>query len=138
MWVVILECGGKKNMKLCIPTLGENGLDNHIGEHFGRVPTYTIVDLDTNEVKVIPNTSHHMSGQGYPPEIMAKEGVNIMICRGLGRRAITMFEEMGIDVYIGASGTVRDAVAAFKQGTLQKANEGDACGQHAFRDRHHH
>jgi predicted Fe-Mo cluster-binding NifX family protein len=125
-------------MKICIPTIGENGLDNTVGEHFGRVPTYTIVDVETNEVKVIPNTSHHMGGHGYPPEIMQKEGVKIMVCRGLGRRAINMFEEMGIDVYIGASGTVRDAVAAFKQGNLQKASEGDACSKHAFRDRHHH
>ena len=124
-------------MKICIPTMGENGLDDAVGEHFGRVPTYTIVDLDTDEVKVIPNTSDHMGGRGYPPEIMAKEGVNVMVCRGLGRRAIMMFEELNIDVYIGASGTVRDAVEAFKQGTLQKASEGDACGQHAFRDQHH-
>ena len=86
---------------------------------------------------MIPNTSEHGGGQGYPPEIMVKEGVNVMVCRGLGRRAIAMFEEMGIDVYIGASGTVKDAVEAFKQGTLQKASEGNACEQHAFRDRHH-
>ena len=125
-------------MKICIPTMGENGLNNLVGEHFGRVPTYTIVDLDTDNVKVIPNTSHHMGGQVDPPEIMAREGVNVMICQGLGRRAITMFEEFGIEVYIGASGTVRDAVTAFKQGRLQKANVNDACGQHAFRDQHHH
>ena len=125
-------------MKICIPTLGENGLDNLVGEHFGRVPTYTIVDIDTNEVKVIPNTSEHMGGQGQPPEIMAREGVSVMVCRGLGRRAIVMFEELGIDVYIGASGTVRDAITAFKQGNLQKAGMNDACGQHTFRDQHHH
>jgi len=69
---------------------------------------------------------------------MAKEGVDIMVCRGLGRRAISMFKEMGIEVYIGASGTVRDTIDAFKQETLQKASEGDACAQHAFRDRHHY
>jgi predicted Fe-Mo cluster-binding NifX family protein len=125
-------------MKLCVPTIGENGLDNQIGEHFGRVPTYTIVDIDTNEVKVVENTSEHMGGQGHPPEIMAREGVNIMICRGLGRRAIMMFEELGIDVYIGASGTVRDAIELFKQGKLQKASESDGCGKHAFRDHHRH
>ena len=123
-------------MKICIPTMGENGLDNLVGEHFGRVPTYTIVDLDTDEVKVIPNISHHMGGQGDPPEIMAREKVNIMVCQGLGRRAISMFEGFGIEVYIGASGTVREAVAAFKQGKLQKASINDACGEHTFRDRH--
>ena len=125
-------------MKICIPTVGNNGLDDTIGEHFGRVPTYTIINLDNDEVKVIPNTSQHTGGIGYPPEIMAKEGVNVMVCRGLGRRAISMFEEFGIDVYIGANGTVKDAIEDFKQGRLQKASESDSCGRHAFRDQHHH
>ena len=74
-------------MKICIPTEGERGLDESIGEHFGRVPTYTIFDTETKNVKVVPNVSHHMGGQGNPPEIMAREGVDIMVCRGLGRRA---------------------------------------------------
>lgn len=125
-------------MKVCIPTMGEKGLDNLVGEHFGRVPTYTIVDLETQDVKVIPNTSEHMGGEGYPPTIMANEGVDAMLCRGLGRRAISMFDELGIEVYIGATGTVKDTIDAFKQGRLQKAGASDACGQHAFRDRHHH
>jgi len=125
-------------MKICVPTIGDNGLDNQVGEHFGRTPTYTIVDLNTNEVKVIQNTSEHMGGQGYPPEILAEEGVNIMACRGLGRRAILMFEEFGIEVYIGASGTVKDTIEAFKQDRLQKADINNACGQHAFRDEHKH
>ena len=125
-------------MKICIPTMGNNGLDDFVGEHFGRVPTYTIVDLETNEVKVVQNTSEHMGGIGYPPEIMIREGVKVLVCRGLGRRAINMFDETGIDVYIGASGTVKDAVSAFKQKRLQKAGLGDACGQHVFRNQHHH
>ena len=124
-------------MKICIQTMGKRGLDDSVGEHFGRVPTYTIVDLEADEVKVVPNVSHHIGGQGDPPEIMAREGVNVMVCQGLGRRAISMFEGFGINVYIGAIGTVRDAVAAFKQDRLQKATVDDACGKHAFRDRHH-
>ena len=125
-------------MKVCIPTYGEKGLDDQVGDHFGRVPTYTIVDLETNEIKIVPNTSRHMDGQGNPPEIMAKEGVHVLICRGLGRRAIAMFEDLRIDVYIGAHGTVKDAIDAYKSGNLQKAGADDACGMHAFRDQHHH
>ncbi len=124
-------------MKICIPTMGDKGLDDYVGEHFGRVPTYTIVDIDKNDVKVVNNTSHHMGGQGYPPEIMKKEGVDILVCQGLGRRAITMFEESGIDVYIGATGKVKDAISAFKDGSLQKASIDNSCSRHAFHDQHH-
>lgn len=120
-------------MKVCIPTNSERGLDDTVGEHFGRVPTYTIVDLESEDVKVIPNTSNHMGGTKNPPEVLVEHGVNVMICQGLGRRAITMFNDFGIDVYIGASGTVKDAIDAYKNGQLRKASEMDACGQHAFR-----
>lgn len=125
-------------MKVGIPTNGEKGLQETVGEHFGRVPTYTIVDLEKNEVKVVPNASHHMGGRGYPPELLAKEGVSIMLCRGLGRRAISMFSDFGIEVYIGATGKVKDAIDSFKKGTLTKASEDDACKQHAFRDQGKH
>lgn len=125
-------------MKVCIPTNGNKGLNETVGEHFGRVPTYTVIDLDKEEVKVVPNESHHKGGRGYPPELLAKEGVRTMICSSLGRRAINMFCDFGIDVYVGANGTVKDAIDAYKKGALTKANEDDACEQHAFRGQGKH
>jgi predicted Fe-Mo cluster-binding NifX family protein len=121
-------------MKLCVPTMGKRGLDEQVGEHFGRVPTYTIVDTETNEVEVMDNISEHMGGRGYPPQII--------LCSNLGRRAIAMFEDLGIMVYVGAYGTVRDAVQMWKEGQLQAATDENACRQHAFRREghgdHHH
>lgn len=129
-------------MRLCIPTMGIKGLDELVGEHFGRVPTYTMVNPDTNEVNVIENTSEHMGGSGYPASLIAQKGIEVMICSGLGKRAIMMFEENGIMVYMGAHGTVRDAIKMWKDGGLQVATDENACEQHAFRkedhDHHHH
>ena len=85
-------------MKVCIPTMGDKGNNEYVGEHFGRVPTYTLVDTKTNEVTVFNNTSEHAGGSGYPPEIIAQTGAEVMLCGGLGRRAVTMFEEIGIMV----------------------------------------
>ncbi|MBS3749793.1 MAG: NifB/NifX family molybdenum-iron cluster-binding protein [Candidatus Thermoplasmatota archaeon] len=124
-------------MKVGIPSMGEKGLDEQVGQHFGRVTHYTIVDLDTDDVNVIPNTSHHMGGTVEPPELLKKEGVCAMLCSGLGRRAINLFEQMGIDVYVGASGKVRDAVTAYKQGNLQQATMADGCQEHTFGGHHH-
>jgi predicted Fe-Mo cluster-binding NifX family protein len=129
-------------MKLCVPTMGKRGLDEQVGEHFGRVPTYTIVDTETNEVEVMDNISEHMGGRGYPPQIIVKTGAEVMLCSNLGRRAIAMFEDLGIMVYVGAYGTVRDAVQMWKEGQLQAATDENACRQHAFRREghgdHHH
>ncbi len=113
--------------------MGSSGMDEQVGEHFGRVPTYTVVNTETGEVKVIDNTSEHTGGQGYPPEIISRGGAEVMLCSGLGRRAIMMFEEIGIMVYVGAYGTVGDAVQMFKDGKLTEATDENACSQHAFR-----
>jgi hypothetical protein len=47
------------SLRVCVPTLGWDGLDDYVCEHFGRAPTFTIVDLATGKVEVIPNTSEH-------------------------------------------------------------------------------
>lgn len=125
-------------MKICVPTMGNRGMDEYVGEHFGRVPTYTIIDTETNEVKVIPNTSEHMGGIGLPAEILARHGIDTMICSGLGRRAIGLFEQYGIMVYVGAYGTVKDALEMWKNNRLQVATDENACRQHAYRRHEHH
>ncbi len=133
-------------MKLCIPSMGKNGLDEAVGEHFGRVPAYTVFETETDEVTIMDNTSEHMGGTGYPAEILARAGMNIMLCGGLGRRAISMFEELGVMVFVGATGTVRESIDMWKAGKLQAATDENACAQHAYRgegtgeghDHHHH
>ncbi len=128
-------------MRISVPSMGDRGLGEHVGEHFGRVPTYTIYDTETEKVEVLRNTTEHMGGTGYPPELLSRAGVNVMVCGGLGRRAIMMFEQMGIRVYVGARGTVKDAIEMYRSGSLEEATDENACQQHAFRSEahgHHH
>ena len=117
-------------MKVCVPTKGQRGLDEEVGEHFGQVPTYTIVDMDSNEVKVIPNTSEHMGGSGLPPQLLAEAGVDVMLCSGIGQRAVQMFEQSGIEAYVGASGTVKHAIQMWQTGKLQVATDENVCKEH--------
>jgi predicted Fe-Mo cluster-binding NifX family protein len=122
--------------KLCVPTSGGGGLDDRIGEHFGRVPTYTIYDSESEAVEVIDNTSEHAGGSGLPADILSTLKIDVLLCSGLGRRAIGILSESGIEVCVGLSGTAREAVEAWKDGRLSGASDGDACQQHTFRDRH--
>ncbi|MFO8109659.1 MAG: NifB/NifX family molybdenum-iron cluster-binding protein [Thermoplasmata archaeon] len=124
-------------MKVCIPTMGERGLEEQVGVHFGRVPTYTIVDTETGDVRVIKNTTTHMGGTGYPPDLIHDAGADAMLCDGLGRKAIQMFQEKGIMVYVGATGKVSDAIDMWEAGKLQTATSETACQQHAFRGEGH-
>lgn len=117
-------------MKVCLPTMGQGGMNDMVSPHFGRAPTFTIVDIETKEVEVLPNTSEHMGGIKLAPEIVSEEGVQIMICSGLGSKAIQMFEQFGIEVFVGAAGTAKDMISAWKAGLLQKATEETACREH--------
>jgi predicted Fe-Mo cluster-binding NifX family protein len=124
------EKTGGETMKICIPTLGNEGLDDSVSEHFGRAPTFTIVDVANNEVNIVQNTGEHFGGLGMVPEVVAEAGAEIVLCSGLGPRAISMFEQLGIEVYVGARGIVRDAIRAFQAGMLREATDADACRMH--------
>jgi len=119
-------------MKIAIPTMGNSGWEDRVGEHFGRVPYYAVIDTKTDELSFLDNSSEHMGGRGLPARILSEHGIDEMVCQGLGRRAISLFDENGVKVYIGAYGTVKDAYEAYKGGALKVACEGDGCQQHAF------
>jgi len=125
-------------MILCFPTEGNKGLDDVIGYHFGRVPFFTLYNTETEEVKIIPNDSEHAGGHGLPGEILSRLGINTLICRGAGRRALQIFTGNGISVYFGATGTVNESLQAWKDNKLQLAAEGDACQDHAYHDPNKH
>ena len=117
-------------MKVCVPTMNQGGVDDTVSPHFGRAPTFTIVDTETKEVELLPNTSEHMGGIKLAPEIVSEAGAQIMLCSGLGSRAIQMFEQFGIEVFVGAAGTAKDMISAWKAGLLHEATDENACREH--------
>lgn len=124
--------------KICVPTANNGGLNDSIGEHFGRVPTFTIFDTTTQTVTVVDNTSEHAGGSGLPADILSGLGVDVLLCQGAGRRAISIFGGNGIEVYIGVTGTAGEAITAWKSGVLSRASDTDACQQHTFHDSEKH
>jgi len=120
--------------KICVPTEGAGGLNAPVGEHFGRVPSYTILDTESGDVRVVRNESEHMGGQGLPADLLANLGIDVLLCQGLGRRAIGILSQRGIDVSIGFRGTAGEAIDAWKQGLAAPVGEDAACQQHTFHD----
>jgi predicted Fe-Mo cluster-binding NifX family protein len=117
-------------MKIVMPTLGKSGLSEEISPHFGRAPTFTIYDTETEDIDIVENTSDHMGGVGKPPLLLREHGANVMLCSGLGPKAVHMFESFGIRVYVGASGTVQDTIDLWNEGILQEATDENACKMH--------
>ena len=125
-------------MKLGIPSESSGGLEDNVGYHFGRVDNYTVYDTENKKVDIIPNTSSHKGGTKLPADLLRDHGIDIMICGGLGRRAIQLFEQYGIEVYAGAKGTIADSIKQFEKGSLTMATDADACREHKFHDESKH
>ena len=52
------------------------------------------------------------------------------MCGGLGPKAIKQFENFGIEVFVGAKGTVEETINLFKAGQLSMASDENACKEH--------
>jgi len=113
--------------KYAIPTDGTRGWDEIVCSHFGRSAYYAIWDDETNELEFIANESEHFGGRGMPAEFLADK-CNCIICSGIGSRAIALCNQLGLSVYVGANGTIRETIEAFKAGRLTLATEADGCG----------
>lgn len=117
-------------MKIVIPTNSKKGLKDSIAEHFGRCKTYTFLDENGKIVEIIDNTSKHMGGTGLPPELMKKHKANILLCKGLGFKALELFKQFDIDVYVSHVKTVKEIFELWKNKKLRKAGSDDACKEH--------
>lgn len=120
-------------MRIGIPTLGEKGLEEELSPHFGRAPTFTIYDTESEEMEVKDNRSEHMGGKGKPPEQLDKNDIDVLVTTNLGRKAVAMFDKQGINVYCGASGTVQDAIEMWESDELEPASRKNACSGHGSR-----
>lgn len=117
-------------MKIVIPTNDKKGLDDNIADHFGRCQTYTFLNGKGEVIKIIDNTSEHMGGAGLPPELMKKHEADILLCKGLGMRALNLCKELGIDVYVCQVKTCGEIFKMWKNNKLKKAGIEDVCDEH--------
>ncbi len=117
-------------MKIAIPTDDGRGLDDIVAQHFGRCNTYTFLDEKGKVIEIIANTSEHMGGSGLPPDLMKKHGANVLLCRGLGPRALNLCKQFGIDVYVCQAETVKEIFDLWKNKKIKKADFEDVCEEH--------
>ena len=101
-------------MRIAISTDGEV-----VSAHFGRCPSFTIVDIEEKKVvgkEVIENPGHQ---PGYIPRFLHEKGVGYIVAGGMGMRATDLFQKMGIDTVMGITGRVDDIIEEILAGTLK-------------------
>ena len=119
-------------MKLVVPTDGSKGLNDKIAGHFGRCQTYTFLSEQGEVTEIINNASEHGGGPGLPPELIKKHGADVLLCGDIGPRAISLCQELGIDVYVYQANTVREIFDLWRDHKLTSAGAEDACETHGI------
>jgi predicted Fe-Mo cluster-binding NifX family protein len=101
-------------VRIAISTEGE-----FVSAHFGRCPSFTLVDISdgkTVKKEILANPGHE---PGFIPRFLYERGARCIVCGGMGARATGFFDDLGIDVILGVSGKVEDAIRKLEEGSLK-------------------
>jgi predicted Fe-Mo cluster-binding NifX family protein len=111
-------------MKIVVSSDNSRKLESSVSHHFGRCPYFTVVEVDDNEIKnveSVENPFFNGHSPGQVPAFIKELHADVMLAGGMGRRAISIFENYGILCSTGAAGTVRSAVNSYVAGSLSAA-----------------
>lgn len=105
------------NKRIAVPV--SQGL---LDAHFGHCQQFALADIEEESLTGISVVDAPPHEPGLLPRWLAERGVTDVIAGGMGQRAIHLFNENGVNVFVGAPrGTVEELVQGFLQGTLSFA-----------------
>jgi predicted Fe-Mo cluster-binding NifX family protein len=119
-------------MKIAVPVTNENQIDGH----FGHCESYGVFTI--SDTKEIVNIKRVQSPEGCGcksdiANVLAFDGVTVMLAGGIGSGAINVLNNSGIEVIRGCSGDATEVVKLYLSGLL--TDSGSSCHQH---ENHHH
>jgi predicted Fe-Mo cluster-binding NifX family protein len=111
-------------MKIAI-TAQNGSLDAQVDPRFGRAACFILVDPDTMEFEVVDNKQNLQAAAGagiQAAQIVAENRVEAVLTGNCGPKAFRTLKAANIEVYVGLSGTINDAIEAYKSGKLEATN----------------
>ena len=113
--------------------------NGNIFQHFGRTENFKVYEVEDNKVVSSEVIGSNGTGHGALAGLLAEEGVDVLICGGIGGGAQVALTEAGIELVAGASGSTDEAVETYLRGELISTGsncnhhdheEGHSCGEH--------
>ena len=111
----------------------ENG---QIFQHFGHTEEMKIYEVEENKVVSSQVVSTNGRGHGALAGFLVSQGVDVLICGGIGGGAQMALAQAGIKLYGGVSGEADKAVDALLNEDLQY-NPNVQCNHHGEGHEHH-
>ncbi len=124
-------------MKICIPTADDRGLDAPLSDHFGSTPCFTFVDTVSGAIEIVEHDrDHHAHGRCDPAAAIGSADARVVVCRGLGRRALERLQALGVQVFVTRETIARRALEAHAAGCVSAMTDDLACGGGGHCDHH--
>lgn len=116
--------GRRKNMRIAVTY--ENGT---VFQHFGHAEQFKLYDVESGAVRASKVVETNGSGHGALAAFLKGNGVDVLICGGIGAGAQNALREAGVQLYGGVTGSADEAVSALLNGTLAY-NAAVQCSHH--------
>jgi len=113
--------------------------NGEIFQHFGKTEFFKVYEVEDNKVVSGEVIGSNGAGHGALAGLLAEQGIDVLICGGIGGGAQTALAEAGVELCAGAQGNVDEAVEAYLKGELISTGancdhhhheEGHSCGGH--------
>ena len=101
-------------------------MDSEVDPRFGRAKFLVLIDTETGEFTAHDNTQNLNAVQGagiQAAQNVVSLGAAAVITGNVGPKAFAALKAGDVKPYIGATGSVLDAVEQFKDGRLQCADK---------------
>jgi predicted Fe-Mo cluster-binding NifX family protein len=117
-------------MKFCITSQGES-FDSAVDSRFGRAPWFIFYDEKEDRWESFNNAASvdasHGAGIQAAQKVVDRKA-DVVLTGAVGPKAFKALDAVGVKIYHGARGTIKEALAAFKDGQLQLTTIDEATG----------
>ena len=118
-------------MKICIPVKDDQGLESTVSDHFGSAPIFIIYDIESKETTAINNSNkEHAHGMCQPLRALEEHNIDVVVCQGMGARAVQRLNMAGIKAYRVSGKTINDIIKKYNANELEEITPDSACSQH--------
>lgn len=107
-------------MIICLSATGDT-LDASIDPTFGRAAHFLFVDSETDEFTSVTHSAAAHGAGVQSAQLVIDRKASVVITGRIGPNAFNVLSAAGIAVYVNASGSARDSLAAFEAGTIEQA-----------------
>ena len=111
-------------MKIAISSSGKD-LNSQVDPRFGRCSYFLIAETEDMSFEVFDNENIAMGGGAgsQSAQFVASKGAKAVITGNCGPNAVRTLSAAGVELFVGQTGTVKEAIGKYKNGDLQSTIE---------------